>query len=63
MTTTHAATDAETAAYERGRQDEADACAQRHLVVLADVLAAIDRHAGDPEQLRQHILTALRCDA
>lgn len=63
MTTAHAMTAAEAAAYARGRQDEADDCAQRHLVVLADVLDAIDRHAGDREQLRRKILTALRCDA
>lgn len=63
MTTTHTATDAEAAAYARGRQDEADDCAQRHLVQIADILDAIDRHAGNPEQPRQHILTALRCDA
>lgn len=63
MTTTHAMTDAEAAAYQRGRQDEADDCAQRHLVKIADVLDAIDRHAGDPDQLRQSILTALRCNA
>jgi hypothetical protein len=62
MTAPHM-TDAEAAAYARGRQDEADECAQRHLVVIGDVLDAIERHVGDPERLRQHILTALRCDA
>lgn len=64
MTTIHStATDAEIAAYERGRQDQADECAQQHLVKVADVLDAIDRHAGDVDQLRQGILAALRCDA
>lgn len=62
MTTTHTATNAETADYLRGRQDQADECAQRHLVKVADILAVIDLHSGDVEQLRQGILTALRCD-
>jgi hypothetical protein len=62
MTAPHM-TDAEAAAYLRGRQDEADECAQRHLVKLADVLDAIDQHADDRERLRASILTALRCDA
>jgi hypothetical protein len=63
MTTTHAMTDAEAAAYRLGRQDEADECAQKHLVKVADILDAIDEHVGDGEQLRASILTALRCDA
>lgn len=61
--TTLIMTSGEAAAYARGRQDEADECAGRHLVQVADVLDAIERHAGDPEQLRQAILTALRCNA
>lgn len=61
--TTKQMTDAEAAAYRLGRQDEADECAQRHLMQLGDILDAVDQHAGDPEQLRRHILTALRCDA
>lgn len=60
---TEAAEAAIRSAYQQGRQDEADDCAQRHLVRVADILDAIDRHAGNTEQLRSHILTALRHDA
>lgn len=59
MTTTHTATSAEAAAYARGRQDEADACARRHLVRIADVLDAIEQHAGNIEKLRSSILVAI----
>ncbi len=60
---TEAAEAAVRSAYEQGRQDEADECAQRHLVRVADILDAIDRHAGQPEQLRQQILAAMGHDA
>jgi hypothetical protein len=60
---TEAAEAAVREAYLQGRQDEADACSRRHLVRVADILDAIDHHAGDTEQLRSHILTALRHDA
>ncbi len=46
-------------AYQRGRGDERDECSQRHLTRIADVLDAIDQHAGNPEQLRQHVLRAM----
>lgn len=46
-------------AYQRGRQDQADECAQRHIARIGDVLDAIDRHAGDVEQLRHHVLAAM----
>ncbi len=46
-------------AYQRGRQDQADECAHRHLTRVADVLDAIDQHAGDVEMLRRHILVAI----
>jgi hypothetical protein len=46
-------------AYQRGREDQADECSQRHLVRIADVLDAIDQHAGNVEQLRSSILTAI----
>lgn len=53
-------TDAEQAAYERGRQDAVDECSQRHMVRIADVLTAIDRHAGDTEKLRDALLDVLK---
>lgn len=46
-------------AYLQGRQDEADECAQRHLVRVADILDAIERHAGNVEKLRSSILVAI----
>lgn len=57
--TTQTWTDAEQAAYERGRQDAIDECSQKHLDRIADVLDAIDRHAGDVERLRAGVLGAL----
>ncbi len=63
MTTTHTATTAEAEAYQQGRQDEADECARRHMIRVADILDAIERHAGNVEQLRSSILTAMRHDA
>lgn len=52
-------TDAEQAAYDRGRQDQTDECVARHLDRIADVLDAIDRHAADVERLREAVLGAL----
>jgi hypothetical protein len=45
--------------YQRGRQDAIDECTQRHIVRIADVLDAIDRHAGDVAALRAAVLGAL----
>ncbi len=46
-------------AYERGKQDQIDECTRLHLVEVADVLDAIERHSGDVEQLRRHVLAAM----
>lgn len=45
--------------YQRGRQDQLDECTQRHIVRIADVLDAIERHAGDQEKLRASVLEAM----
>ncbi len=46
-------------AYQRGREDQRDECSQQHLTRIADVLDAIDQHAGNPEQLRRYVLRAM----
>jgi hypothetical protein len=46
-------------AYDRGRADQVDDCAQHNLDRIADVLDVIDRHAGDVEKLRTGILEAM----
>jgi hypothetical protein len=47
-----------TSDYLQGRQDAIDECSQRHLARIADVLAVIDQHAGDVEELRTGVLAA-----
>lgn len=59
IVTSEAAETAIREAYLRGKQDQIDECSQQHLTRIADVLDAIDQHAGNVEQLRRHVLAAM----
>lgn len=63
MTTTDIAITDLASAYERGKQDATEAFTRAHLERIGDVLDAVDQHAGNPEQLRAAILTAMGHDA
>lgn len=52
-------TNAERAAYEQGRRDQADECSQWHMARIADVLDAIHSGPGDVEQIRERVLEKL----
>lgn len=42
-----------------GKEAQVEECASVHLDRIADVLDAIDQHAGDTEALRANILAAM----